>query len=96
MTRSKAGVKVGNSSDEHSSGSSSIKWVGRKGQQEFDGRSGEFVFQRNEPSGMEDQGNLGPKWEGPYRVMEAYENGSYKLETLEDKEIPQTWHAINL
>ncbi|GKA18454.1 reverse transcriptase domain-containing protein [Tanacetum coccineum] len=42
-------------------------------------RPGEFVFRRNEASRVEDQGKLGPKWEGPYRVMEAYENGSYKL-----------------
>nr|GEW06815.1 reverse transcriptase domain-containing protein [Tanacetum cinerariifolium] len=42
------------------------------------------------------KGKLGPKWEGPYRVVEAYENGSYKLQTLEDKEVPRTWHAINL
>ncbi|GJS31546.1 reverse transcriptase domain-containing protein [Tanacetum coccineum] len=42
------------------------------------------------------KGKLGLKWEGPYRVVEAYENGSYKLQTLEDKEVPRTWHAINL
>ncbi|GJU70721.1 reverse transcriptase domain-containing protein [Tanacetum coccineum] len=59
-------------------------------------RPGEFVFRRNEASRVEDQDKLGPKWEGPYRVVEAYENGSYKLQTLEDKEVPQTWHAINL
>nr|GEZ07176.1 reverse transcriptase domain-containing protein [Tanacetum cinerariifolium] len=59
-------------------------------------RPGEFVFQRNEASRVEDQGKLGPKWEGPYRVVEAYENSSYKLQTLEDKEVPRTWHAINL
>ncbi|GKA87658.1 reverse transcriptase domain-containing protein [Tanacetum coccineum] len=59
-------------------------------------RPGEFVFRRNEASRVEDQGKLGPKWEGPYRVVEAYENGSYKLQTLEDKEVPRTWHAINL
>ncbi|GJU53003.1 reverse transcriptase domain-containing protein [Tanacetum coccineum] len=40
---------------------------------------GEFVFRRNEASRAKDQGKLGPKWEGPYRVMEAYENGCYKL-----------------
>ncbi|GKE22216.1 reverse transcriptase domain-containing protein [Tanacetum coccineum] len=51
---------------------------------------------RNEASRVEDQGKLGPKWEGPYRVMEAYENGSYKLQTLDDKEVPRTWKAINL
>ncbi|GKF16873.1 hypothetical protein Tco_0061791, partial [Tanacetum coccineum] len=31
-----------------------------------------------------------------FRVVEAYENGSCKLETLEDKEVPRTWNAINL
>ncbi|GJS37125.1 reverse transcriptase domain-containing protein [Tanacetum coccineum] len=32
------------------------------------------------------KGKLGPKWEGAYRVVEAYENGSYKLQILEGKE----------
>ncbi|GJS73147.1 reverse transcriptase domain-containing protein [Tanacetum coccineum] len=36
---------------------------------------------------VEDKGKLGPKWEGPYRVAEAYQNGSYKLQTMEDKEV---------
>ncbi|GKF00757.1 hypothetical protein Tco_0027680, partial [Tanacetum coccineum] len=57
---------------------------------------GEFVFRKNEASRVEDQGKLGPKWEGPYRVAEAYQNGSYKLQTIEDKEVPRTWHSINL
>ncbi|GJX87237.1 reverse transcriptase domain-containing protein [Tanacetum coccineum] len=59
-------------------------------------RPREFVFLRNEARRVEDQGKLGPKWEGPYRVMEAYKNGSYKLQTLKDKEVPRTWHTINL
>nr|GEU96763.1 reverse transcriptase domain-containing protein [Tanacetum cinerariifolium] len=59
-------------------------------------RTREFVFRRNEASRVEDQGKLGPKLEGPYRAVKAYENGSYKLQTLEDKEVPRTWHAINL
>ncbi|GJU92265.1 reverse transcriptase domain-containing protein [Tanacetum coccineum] len=59
-------------------------------------RPGEFVYRRNKASRVDDQGKLGPKWEGPYRVTESYENGSYKLQTLEDKKVPQTWHAINL
>ncbi|GKF03267.1 hypothetical protein Tco_0030190, partial [Tanacetum coccineum] len=58
--------------------------------------SSEFVYRRNEASRVEDQGKLGPKWEGPYRVTEAFENGSYKLQTMEDKIVPRTWHAINL
>ncbi|GKE41413.1 reverse transcriptase domain-containing protein, partial [Tanacetum coccineum] len=59
-------------------------------------RPGEFVYRRNEASRVEDQGKLGPKWEGPYRVTEAFENGSYKLQTMKDKIVPQTWRAINL
>ncbi|GJU33089.1 reverse transcriptase domain-containing protein [Tanacetum coccineum] len=56
----------------------------------------EYVFRRNEASRVEDQVKLGPKWEGPYRVTEAYQNGSYKLQTMEGKEVPRTWHAIYL
>ncbi|GJX39250.1 reverse transcriptase domain-containing protein [Tanacetum coccineum] len=59
-------------------------------------KPGEFVFRKNEASRVENQGKLGPKWEGPYRVEEAYQNGSYKLQTMKDKEVPRTWHAINL
>ncbi|GJS66028.1 reverse transcriptase domain-containing protein [Tanacetum coccineum] len=59
-------------------------------------RPGQFVYRRNKASRVEDQGKLGPKWEGPYRVTEAFENGSYKLQIMEDKIVPRTWHAINL
>ncbi|GKA62139.1 hypothetical protein Tco_0761658 [Tanacetum coccineum] len=31
-------------------------------------RPGEFVYRRNEASRMENEGKLGPNWEGPYRV----------------------------
>ncbi|GJU22941.1 reverse transcriptase domain-containing protein [Tanacetum coccineum] len=57
---------------------------------------GEYVYRRNEASRVEDLGKLGPKWEGPYLVIEAYGNGSYKLQTMEGKEVPRTWHVINL
>ncbi|GJS86015.1 reverse transcriptase domain-containing protein [Tanacetum coccineum] len=57
---------------------------------------GDFVYRRNEASRVENQGKLGPNWEGPYRVIEAYDNGSYKLCNMNDREIPHTWHAINL
>ncbi|GKB12633.1 reverse transcriptase domain-containing protein [Tanacetum coccineum] len=59
-------------------------------------KPGEFVFWKNEASRVEDQGKLGPKWEGLYRVAKAYQNGFYKLQTMKDKEVPRTWHAINL
>ncbi|GKA04371.1 reverse transcriptase domain-containing protein [Tanacetum coccineum] len=57
---------------------------------------GEYVYRKNEASRVEDLGKLGPKWEGPYLVIEAYANGSYKLQTMEGREVPRTWHAINL
>ncbi|GKA25132.1 reverse transcriptase domain-containing protein [Tanacetum coccineum] len=43
---------------------------------------------RNEASRVKDQGKLGPKCEEPYRI--TYQNGSYKLQTMEDNEVPQT------
>lgn len=57
---------------------------------------GDFVYRKNEASRVENQGKLGPNWEGPYRIIEAYHNGSYKLETTEGRSVPRTWHAINL
>nr|GEX84680.1 reverse transcriptase domain-containing protein [Tanacetum cinerariifolium] len=57
---------------------------------------GEYVYLRNEASQVENLGKLGPKWEGPYLVTEAYQNGSYKLETMAGREVPRTWHAMNL
>nr|GEV09836.1 reverse transcriptase domain-containing protein [Tanacetum cinerariifolium] len=54
---------------------------------------GEYVYRKNEASRVE---NLGPKWEGPYLVVEAYQNGSYKLHTMDDRKVPRVWHAINL
>ena len=57
---------------------------------------GDFVYRKNDASRVEDQGKLGPNWEGPYRITEAYQHGTYKLQTMEDVEVPRTWHAINL
>ncbi|GJS46031.1 reverse transcriptase domain-containing protein [Tanacetum coccineum] len=34
-------------------------------------RPGEFVYRRNEAIRMEDEGKLGPNWEGPYRVSRS-------------------------
>ncbi|GJX63628.1 reverse transcriptase domain-containing protein [Tanacetum coccineum] len=56
----------------------------------------DFVYRRNEASRVKNQGKLGLNWEGSYRVVEAHNNGSYKLCTMNDREVPRTWHAINL
>ncbi|XP_016168649.1 uncharacterized protein LOC107611209 [Arachis ipaensis] len=42
------------------------------------------------------EGKLAANWEGPYRVKEVLGKGAYKLERLDDKEIPRTWNAGNL
>nr|GFB88436.1 reverse transcriptase domain-containing protein [Tanacetum cinerariifolium] len=55
-----------------------------------------LLQERREASAVADQRKLGPKWEESYRVTEAYQNGSYKLQTMGGKEVPRTWHAINL
>ncbi|GJX58194.1 reverse transcriptase domain-containing protein [Tanacetum coccineum] len=59
-------------------------------------RVDEYVCRKNEASRVEKLGKLGPKWEGPYLVVEAYQNDSYKLRTMDDREVPRVWHAINL
>nr|GEX73674.1 hypothetical protein [Tanacetum cinerariifolium] len=51
---------------------------------------GDFIYRKNAASRVENQEKLGPNWEGPYRVTEAYYNGSYKLATMNDREVPCT------
>nr|GEY79351.1 reverse transcriptase domain-containing protein [Tanacetum cinerariifolium] len=41
---------------------------------------------RNKASRVENLGTLGLKWEGPYMIVEAYQNGSYKMRTMDDME----------
>nr|GEV83552.1 reverse transcriptase domain-containing protein [Tanacetum cinerariifolium] len=47
---------------------------------------GEYVYWKNEASRVENLGKLGPKWEGPYLIVGAYQNGSCKLRTIDDRE----------
>ncbi|XP_071699936.1 uncharacterized protein [Rutidosis leptorrhynchoides] len=42
---------------------------------------GDNVLWLNSTSKVEYVGKLGPTWEGPYIISEAFRNGSYKLET---------------
>ncbi|GJT09006.1 hypothetical protein Tco_0843468 [Tanacetum coccineum] len=51
-----------------------------------EGDDGDFVYRRNAASRVENQGMLGLNWEGPYRVVESYDNGSHKLATMNDYE----------
>ncbi|GJZ97905.1 hypothetical protein Tco_0670358 [Tanacetum coccineum] len=51
---------------------------------------------RNKVSRVANTGKLGPTWEGPYKVFQAFQSGVYKLSNMEGEEIPRTWHACNL
>ncbi|GJS87344.1 reverse transcriptase domain-containing protein [Tanacetum coccineum] len=54
-------------------------------------KMGEYVYRKNEASRVENLGKLGSKWEGPYLIVEAYQNGSYKLCTMDNREVPRVW-----
>ncbi|GJU26574.1 reverse transcriptase domain-containing protein [Tanacetum coccineum] len=42
-------------------------------------KTGDLVYRNDDTSRAEDTRKLGPKWEGPYEVMEALGKGAYKL-----------------
>nr|GEX64900.1 reverse transcriptase domain-containing protein [Tanacetum cinerariifolium] len=46
-------------------------------------RPGDFVYRSKDASHAVDRGKLGPKWEGPYDVMEALGDGAYKLRSAD-------------
>jgi len=41
-------------------------------------------------------GKLAPNWDGPFRVVDAFQNEAYKLEELGGKLIPRIWSATHL
>ncbi|XP_071727889.1 uncharacterized protein [Rutidosis leptorrhynchoides] len=57
---------------------------------------GEWVLRNNEASRAEKQGKLGPNWEGPYQIVGINAVGSYKLQDIEGRNIPNAWHATLL
>nr|GEU89808.1 hypothetical protein [Tanacetum cinerariifolium] len=59
-------------------------------------RPGDFVYQSNEASHAEDEGKLGPKWEGQYEVTKALGKGAYRLKDCNGHTLPRTWNICNL
>ncbi|GKD29628.1 reverse transcriptase domain-containing protein [Tanacetum coccineum] len=59
-------------------------------------RPGDFVYRSNDASHAVGGGKLGPKWEGPYEVMEALGDGAYKLRSTDGTVLPRTWNIANL
>nr|GEX07641.1 hypothetical protein [Tanacetum cinerariifolium] len=59
-------------------------------------RPGDFVYRNNEASHKEDEGKLGPKWEGPYEVTKALRKGAYRIKDHNGHTLPRTWNICNL
>jgi len=54
----------------------------------------DLLMRKAHPYELENK--LSPKCTGPFKVIEALRNGTYRLETLEGGTIPRTWNAANL
>ncbi|GJZ89211.1 reverse transcriptase domain-containing protein [Tanacetum coccineum] len=59
-------------------------------------RPGDFVYRSNDASYAVAGGKLGPKWEGPYEVTEALEDGAYRLRSMDGTVLPRKWIIANL
>ncbi|XP_071718612.1 uncharacterized protein [Rutidosis leptorrhynchoides] len=56
----------------------------------------DLVLCSNEASRQQDVRKLGPRWEGPYRVVGITEYGAYHPETPDGVPIQRPWHAFHL
>ncbi|GKF53973.1 hypothetical protein Tco_0160883 [Tanacetum coccineum] len=59
-------------------------------------RPGDFVYRSNEASHAKKGGKLGPKWEGPYEVVEALEKRAYKIRNKDEDILSRTWNVRDL
>ncbi|GKE08203.1 reverse transcriptase domain-containing protein [Tanacetum coccineum] len=59
-------------------------------------RLGDFVYRSNDASHAVEGRKLGPKWEGPYEVLDALGDGAYKLRSSNGMVLPRTWNVTNL
>nr|GEU42858.1 reverse transcriptase domain-containing protein [Tanacetum cinerariifolium] len=55
-------------------------------------RLGDFAYHSNDASHVVDEGKLGSKWEGPYKVTEALGDGAYKLRSADETVIQDMKH----
>nr|GEV86028.1 gypsy retrotransposon integrase-like protein 1 [Tanacetum cinerariifolium] len=52
-------------------------------------RPGDFVYHSNDASHVKESKKLGPKWKGPYEVVEALGKEAYKLRNRSDDVLPR-------
>ncbi|GAV62595.1 hypothetical protein CFOL_v3_06118, partial [Cephalotus follicularis] len=60
-------------------------------------RQGDLVLRNSavaDPTGT--RGKLAPAWEGPYKIKRVLRPGTFKLETLEGREIARVWNVEHL
>nr|GFC68291.1 reverse transcriptase domain-containing protein [Tanacetum cinerariifolium] len=56
----------------------------------------DFVYRSNEASHAKESEKLGPKWEGPYVVVEALGKGAYRLRNRSEDVLSRTWNVQDL
>ena len=56
---------------------------------------GDLVW-RMASSARKKDGKFSANWDGPYRIREDVEGGTYRLEQLSGEEIPNTWNVSHL
>ncbi|XP_024043643.1 uncharacterized protein LOC112100085 [Citrus clementina] len=60
-------------------------------------RAGDWVLRNvNQNTRNPNHGTLGPKWEGPYRVIRATGSGAYKLAYQDGRDVKRSWNAEHL
>nr|GMD68188.1 uncharacterized protein LOC109162351 [Ipomoea batatas] len=59
-------------------------------------QEGDLVLRDRKASQPNEGGKFAIKWEGLYRIREVIRPGTYRLETMEGREIERNWNAIHL
>ncbi|GJZ46071.1 hypothetical protein Tco_0593667 [Tanacetum coccineum] len=59
-------------------------------------KPGDFVYHSNEANHAKKGRKLGPKWEGPYKVVEALGKGAYKIRNGNGDILLRTWNVHDL
>ncbi|GKF34483.1 reverse transcriptase domain-containing protein, partial [Tanacetum coccineum] len=59
-------------------------------------RPGDFVYRSKDASHAVEGEKLGPKWEGPYEVLDTLGDGAYKFRSSDGTVLPRTWNVTNL
>ena len=58
---------------------------------------GELVLKKTLPGDRSpNECKLAPNWQGPFKVLSAARRSTYRLEDMEDKELPRPWNAMHL